>query len=90
MKKYTFVFYEYDSQASQCSKYYFIKVPGNNWRHAYNKAQEYVEKRNSKDLDYHSKLLTLNQYNELRKKQKPNAFTEVLRSLPWISLFFQK
>lgn len=58
MRRYTFCFYEYDSQMPSSSKHYFIKIFGHNWKHACNKAQQYVERRNRADLDYHSELLS--------------------------------
>ena len=74
-KRFTFFIEEYDEQAS-ARKYYKIHSYGASWQQAFNAVEL------SSREDYSCKLLTLNQFNALRKKlQKPSLLSTMYETL---------
>ncbi len=69
MKRYTFIIRLKDHQAS-LTKYYKVHKYGDSWKQAQSKAQRYMETKfdNTAYEDYDFTLLTLNEFNALRKQ----------------------
>lgn len=85
MKRFTFFIEEQDNQI-YAIKYYKIHYHGRDVNHAYNRAEVFMNDNFSKGLDYGYKLLTLNQYNQLKNNGSwKDIFPKQMTYLPvWL------
>ena len=86
MKRFTFFIEEYDKQCS-IMKYYKIHQHGRDVNHAYQRAEAFMNAKISKELDYDYKLLTLNQFNQLKNSGSwKDIFPKQMTYLPvWLA-----